>query len=113
MPTVLIKDQKEGDELKTLQFTIEKGDTLYEGLEKKGKILPHGCLAGSCGACKIIISENPHNLEEPDTIENNTLIAIYENNPHIQGKVVRLSCRSRIKGSVTISHFPHCKKLDD
>lgn len=106
MPTVLIKDHEESEENESSEFHIEKGETLYEGLEKKGKTLPHGCLAGSCGACKVVILENPQNLEKVGIVERSTLTSIYNDNPHIRKKTIRLSCRSRIKGSVTLAPFP-------
>lgn len=90
------------------QFELKEGENLFEGLENHGYTLPHGCLAGSCGACRIEVIEGQENLKEPSIVEENTIKAIRENFVRIHGKgaldgkVVRLSCRAIVLGDVTI-----------
>lgn len=82
---------------------LNQGEVLYDGLESKGEKLPHGCLAGSCGACKIIVLEGENNLEPAGFIENNTIKSIVDNYSgaeDLNGKTVRLACRAKVKGDV-------------
>lgn len=95
MPTVSIKNENK-------EFEVEVGEVIFDGLDNKGYELPHGCLAGSCGACRIEVLEGNEYLNEPSPIEKNTLEAITQNYKRIhgenalQGKTVRLSCRARL-----------------
>jgi ferredoxin len=104
MPRVSIEGNSETYELDSEQL-------IYDGLELKGHELPHGCLAGSCGACRIEILEGSENIKAPSAIESNTLEAIRENYEKINGegslngKTIRLACRSRILGDIKIKPF--------
>jgi ferredoxin len=84
---------------------VASDDTIYNQLEKNSIVLPHGCLAGSCGTCKIEIISGAENLKPPSAIEKNTLDSIYQNYPSAQGKTLRLSCRAKALGDVTIKPF--------
>lgn len=101
MPIVSIIENKD-------TFEIKEGEILFDGLENLGFCLPHGCLAGSCGACRVEIIEGAENLQAPSEIEENTIKAIRENYVRIhgpdalKGKVVRLSCRAKVLGDVKI-----------
>lgn len=100
MPTVSFKD-------KNLKFDVKENDILFDALDSQGEQLPHGCLAGSCGACRIEIVEGDHNLKMPSEIEKNTIDAIKQNYERIHGsgsaanKNIRLACRARVLGDCT------------
>lgn len=102
MPTVSISDQN-------LSIEINKNDILFNALDDKGIKLPHGCLAGSCGACRIEILEGEENLIPPGMIELNTINSLKEyykkNNTDdlVEKKCIRLSCRAKIIGDIKIS----------
>jgi ferredoxin len=101
MPRVSI----EGD---SQVFEIKENDILFDALDTQGKTLPHGCLAGSCGACRIEVISGSENLKPPSAIEENTIMAIKQNYTRIHGagaldgREVRLSCRARVLGDVCI-----------
>ena len=86
MPTVLVKDKT---------FEVKSGEKLYDELEKQGYILPHGCLAGSCGACRIEIISGAENLSTPSAVELDTLLHLHNGNPKL-----RLSCRAKVLGDI-------------
>lgn len=89
-------------------FDVKDNEVLYDALCDRGEQLPHGCLAGSCGACRIDVIEGVQNLAPATFIENNTLDAIKEEftqkyGPQfLEGKSLRLACRARVKGDVQI-----------
>jgi len=99
MPTVSFKDKSE-------KFTVEENMILFDALDNQGEQLPHGCLAGSCGACKVEISSGSENLKAPSELEKNTIEAIKQNYERINGKgsssgkKIRLSCRARVLGDI-------------
>jgi len=99
MPTVLLKGliASENDQ----SFELMEGQLLFDGLEELGCTLPHGCLAGSCGSCRIEIVEGEENLTPPSAVESDTLSSI---GPKYAGlnKKIRLSCRAKVKGNITI-----------
>ena len=96
MPTVSIHSKDAPPEV----FELREGEVLYDGLERQGLELPHGCLAGSCSTCKVIILEGDENLERPGAVEVDTLRSVYGNNPSIKDKVIRLSCRAKVLGPI-------------
>jgi ferredoxin len=104
MPIVSFNDKKSE---KKLEFELNVNEILYNGLEEKGLVLPHGCLAGSCGACKIEITEGNQNLTPPGVIETNTLNALYDQYKNdweergILKENIRLSCRAKILGNIS------------
>ena len=99
MPIVSFKDKSE-------TFTVETKEILFDALDKQGEQLPHGCLAGSCGACRIEILSGPENLKAPSEVEKNTIEAIRQNYERINGKgsadnkEIRLSCRAKVLGDI-------------
>ena len=101
MPAVSIHLKDVG----TRSFELADGEVLYEGLERQGLELPHGCLAGSCSTCKVIILEGSENLDGPGVIEADTLASVYQNNPSIKNKVIRLSCRAKVLGPIRAMPF--------
>ncbi|MFZ8932676.1 MAG: 2Fe-2S iron-sulfur cluster-binding protein [Bacteriovoracaceae bacterium] len=104
MHTVLIKDL----DGKTKEFKLEDNEVIYDGLSRQGYELPHGCLSGSCGSCKVLVCEGVENLGQAKTVESDTLKHVEQNYENLYGKEVfkgyplRLSCRARVKGDVTL-----------
>lgn len=102
MPIVSIKESSK-------TFDIPEGDTIYNGLSNLGENLPHGCLAGSCGACKVEVIEGKENLRPPGVIESNTIAALREElsvskgSEFVKSMEIRLSCRAQITGNVCIN----------
>jgi ferredoxin len=91
---------------KTLQ--VNSGEILYDSLFDRGVELPHGCLSGSCGACRIEIISGHDQLALPGVIESNTIDAIMDElkmkygENFVTGKIIRLSCRAKIAGEGNI-----------
>ena len=115
MPTVLVSylaaknPDKNPDERLEQKIELGVGQIIFDGLEDQGIILPHGCLAGSCGSCRIEILEGAENLSEPGYVEKNTIDAIKKNADETnQGgldanKNIRLSCRAKVFGPIKIA----------
>lgn len=101
MPTVSIKNENKS-------FEVAEDSIIFNALEEQNHELPHGCLAGSCGACRVVITKGAENLSEPSAIEQNTIDAIKVNYQRIHGpdyladKTLRLSCRAKVKGDIEI-----------
>lgn len=93
MPIVSIKDTSKAVE-------VSEGEILYDSLYDRGIELPHGCLSGSCGACKVEVIEGIENLSKTGVIEQNTIEDIKKDIKNIQN--IRLSCRAKVLGNVTI-----------
>ena len=89
-------------------FDVNEGEILYDSLCDRGYILPHGCLSGSCGACRVEVLSGQENLLAPGIIEKNTIESLREEfqktrgEEFIQNKEIRLSCRAKVTGDVTI-----------
>jgi ferredoxin len=87
-------------------FEIEEDGILYDSLLDQGQQLPHGCLSGSCGACRVEVMEGAENLQSIGAIETDTVDAIKDELiktqglESVDGKVIRLSCRAKVKGDV-------------
>ena len=92
-------------------FDVNEAEILYDSLFDRGHELPHGCLSGSCGACRIEVLSGAENLQLPGVIEKNTIEAICDeytkkNGPDsLQSKEIRLSCRAKVLGDVKIKPF--------
>ena len=104
MPRVSIPDTNE-------HFEVLEGEVLYDSLHDRGLSLPHGCLSGSCGACKVEILSGKENLSPPTYVENDTIQAIksefieIHGENYLVGKEIRLSCRARVMGDITFKPF--------
>lgn len=91
---------------KNLVFKVDDNSILFDALDDQGEMLPHGCLSGSCGSCRIEIIEGSENLKEPSPIESDTINSIKFNQKRVLGDEyddsvdIRLSCRARVKGDV-------------
>lgn len=101
MPRVSIQDTQN-------QVDVDEGEILYDSLFNRGIVLPHGCLSGSCGACRVEILSDPNQLTPPGVVESNTIEALKDEFRTTKGEefvkktVIRLSCRAKVIGDVTI-----------
>lgn len=101
MPRVSISDTDK-------TFEVNKGEILYDSLYERGHELPHGCLSGSCGACRIDVISGKENLMPAGVIENNTIESLKEEFKKLHGEEfvnsieIRLSCRAKVLGDVKI-----------
>lgn len=92
----------------TKQFEVKEGEVIYDALYDRGEELPHGCLSGSCGACRVQICSGKENLQAPGVIESNTIEALKDEFSKIKGiefvneTEIRLSCRAKVLGDVSI-----------
>ena len=97
MPKVSLKEDDN-----TLDYEAEEDEIIYHALDRQGKKLPHGCLAGSCGSCRVIVLEGADNLREPGHIESDTIRHLRETytekhgEDFLENKTIRLSCRAKI-----------------
>lgn len=106
----LLKVTESGETLneECLNFEVEDGMILWEALEESGEKLPSGCLAGSCGSCRINVLEGAENLSKLSVIENDTIEHLKgsylesHGEEWVGGKNIRLSCRAKVKGNVKI-----------
>ena len=90
-------NEKEPSEPREYKAHINK--ILYDELDRQGLQLPHGCLAGSCGSCRIHVLKGIENLSPMGVVETDTVGHIQKEYP---GKIVRLSCRAKVLGDVEI-----------
>ena len=104
MPTVSLLPSKKGPQ-ELFQCTVENDQTLYDGHAKHGQELPHGCLAGSCGSCKVEILVGAENLNPPGAVESDTIKSIVETYGKQPTYPIRLACRAKVKGDVTLRVF--------
>jgi ferredoxin len=119
MPTVSVKklnDNEDLDDNPGQIFEVQKDQILYDELERQELKLPHGCLAGSCGSCRVWVIEGADQLNQPSAVEQDTLESIRltyaqtRGEAFLQGRKIRLSCRARIKGDGEIIIAPLLKK---
>lgn len=96
---------------KKLEFEVEENEIIFDALANQGEILPHGCLSGSCGACRTEICQGLENLAPPSPIEENTINSILEHlkqtkgEDYIKGRPLRLACRARVRGDISIKPY--------
>lgn len=104
MPTVLVQIHKKSDQsfIETKIFTVDSNAIIYDALESQDFVLPHGCLAGSCGSCRIEVLKGKDSFSEMSAVEKDTVESLTKENP---GKDLRLSCRARIKGDIEIKIY--------
>lgn len=87
------------------KYELPSGEVLFDGLQDAGLELPHGCLSGSCSACKCEITEGYENLSQASLVEENTLKSVYKNKTHAAGKRIRLACRAKVLGDLCLKPF--------
>ena len=102
MPTVLVNLQSpnENEFFSPREYRVNLSQILYDELDRQGLQLPHGCLAGSCGSCRIHVDKGIENLSPMGVVETDTVSHIKDSYP---GKIVRLSCRAKVLGDVEIT----------
>jgi ferredoxin len=107
MPTVLVISGQ-SNEIKQ-EFAVEEGKVIFDELERQGHVLPHGCLSGSCGSCRIEIIDGAENLAPMGAVESDTVASIknsYQNSGRgeaVVNKNIRLSCRAKVLGNIKIA----------
>lgn len=109
MPTVSVAiDLDKPEEFQDLE--VELDQIILDECEKRSLKLPHGCLAGSCGSCRIEVFEGKEFLRDASLIEQNTIDSLRKElsekhgEEYLLNKEIRLSCRARIstEGKVKI-----------
>lgn len=106
MPTVSIRGNSN-------TYKINNGEKLFHAIKDAGHELMHGCLAGSCGACRIEVHNGAKHLSPISEQESSTLKMIEQNYKRIHGpgsldgKVIRLSCMAKFisDGELEISEL--------
>ena len=88
-----------------MSFDINNEEVIYDALSDRGHDLPHGCLSGSCGACRIEIIEGSDHLVPPSLVEANTIESLHGELKEFKG-TMRLACRARVRGDVKIKPIP-------
>ncbi len=86
------------------EYHANNEETILDALSKSGHTLPTGCLAGSCGICKIEVTKGLENLSMASAVEQNTLEALHDedSDKKLEGKNIRLACRAKVNGDITI-----------
>ncbi len=111
MPTVSVVDLS--IELKEIEDTqkvvkVPEGSVIFDALDDQDITLPHGCLSGSCGSCRVVILEGIENISAPSVVEADTISSLKESLKSLIGdKIVstdlRLTCRAKVlSGSIKI-----------
>lgn len=112
MPTVSVVSYDEQGNLiagEVKEIEVNEGEILFDELERQGEHLPHGCLAGSCGSCRIQVLEGEDNLAPVGAIEQDTLSHLKQTycqkygEEFLKNKTIRLSCRAKVNGNVKIA----------
>ena len=98
MPTVLILPNLSSESDKN--FEVNNDKILFDELERQGHSLPHGCLSGSCGSCRVEIIEGAENLSPMSAVEADTVEMVKIN--YGPNQTIRLSCRAKILGNIKI-----------
>ncbi|MDD4973685.1 MAG: 2Fe-2S iron-sulfur cluster-binding protein [Bacteriovorax sp.] len=107
MPTVLVQAKSPNENEQ--KFEVEQGQIIFDELERQGLVLPHGCLAGSCGSCRIEILEGAEKLSPLGAVEADTIDSIKKTYCEtdraelVINKNIRLSCRAKVLGDIKIS----------
>jgi ferredoxin len=87
------------------KFEVNDGELVWDELDKLGTKLPAGCLAGSCGTCRINVLEGEESLWPKGAVETETVNHLMDQykkkygEDFLKGKHIRLACRARIKGN--------------
>jgi len=98
MPTVSLTylDPETGEMIEKLSFHLEENELLFDGIERNGHQLPHGCLAGSCGSCALSIHAGLDSLTPAKAVEQDTINHVTSTKKFPNGEGVRLSCRAKV-----------------
>ncbi len=79
----------------SISVYLEENESLCDAFDRAGEVLPHGCLAGSCGVCLIDVKQGSELLKAPRTIELDTLNAIKKEKPELTNHHIRLACKAK------------------
>jgi ferredoxin len=107
MPTVLVKNFAFA--ANNSQFDLNDGEVIFDGIQRNGAEMPHGCLSGSCGACRIEVINGIENLRPASAVEVDTInhlkssLAQNSGNDKYKNMDIRLACRAKVTGDITIS----------
>ncbi len=88
------------------KFEVNEGELIWDELDRLGTKLPAGCLAGSCGTCRINVLEGEESLAPKGAIETETVNHLMDQykkkygEDYLKGKTIRLACRARVKGNL-------------
>ena len=104
MPTVLVHLDfpNEKEEKGPIEYKVNVNQILYDELDRQGLQLPHGCLAGPCGSCRIHVIKGIENLSPMGVVEADTVQHLQSEYP---GKTIRLACRAKVLGDIEIIPF--------
>jgi ferredoxin len=104
MPTVslIYVSPETGENTKEESFELAAEELIFDGLDRQGVTLPHGCLAGSCGSCAISVSCGADNIKPMSRVEADTVEHVKTTRDFPAGEGVRLSCRAKITGDITL-----------
>ena len=97
--------------LENESYEVEENEIIFDSLQDQGKTLPHGCLAGSCGSCRVEICKGLENLSPMGLIESDTVASILEDlkkrkgEDYIKERPLRLACRARVRGDISIKPY--------
>ena len=102
MSKVFVEAETQQGSRKAEVATTESKLPILDLLEKEGMVLSYGCRAGSCGVCRVEITEGIELLEEKNILEEDTLSRCQD------GPRIRLACQAKLKeGAVgTIKIYP-------
>lgn len=109
MPTVSVLTKNDEEKIVSSgEYEVQKDQILFDQLDAQGVKLPHGCLAGSCGSCRMIVTEGSELLSPPGAIETDTIGNLKLSHPqkYPSDCELRLSCRVKVIGDGKISILP-------
>jgi ferredoxin len=107
MPTVLVTNFAIA--ANNPQFDLKDSEVIFDGIQRHGVELPHGCLSGSCGACRIEVINGIENLKPASAVEIDTInhlknsLSQNSGNDKYKNMNIRLACRAKVIGDITIS----------
>jgi ferredoxin len=109
--TISKSENDEGQASENSQYELNDMEIIYDGLDRQGRKLPAGCLAGSCGTCRINVISGIENCTTASPVELDTLKHIEKEykekygEDFLDGKHLRLACRTKITGAIHIEPF--------
>ena len=96
--SVELIDHHTDELLEKVTFTGNfEGKTILDALGDEGVELASGCLAGSCGVCRVNIISGINNVQNANIVEQDTIESI---DP--LDKTLRMACCAEVKGELTL-----------